>query len=224
MNLFERSLVRLLSLWLKATFAELQVEYRAGSSLNAEQLKEIQVFRQTYLQHRHPYLFDEEHCKYINEDHFDAECFHLTIRYKNRMIATNRLSHAKFEAAILLKNINLDQYNDYIEISRAVIDPSFKGIGQILFLWSGIYCATTTTKKGFIALTQEKLLSHYEAFGLEIMSRQLKIPYRGQQEYFLIGASFNQMAKMALKNKFLKTRYQSGASLEKHRALKESIG
>lgn len=163
---------------------------------------DILQFRKARLQPKLPYLFSEEHEKHLNELVIDKRSYHLVLKKNKEIVGYTRLVPVPFEYSLV--SSEKEEVADYLEITRAVVIPEIKGLGELLLISAGVHVCLKTSHKGFVAICRSELLQNFLNYGLIAVKQGITIDYRGTHQYTLIKGSFYEMAVKVLREKLFK--------------------
>lgn len=195
-------LVRLYKGVFKIFRPDISIHWLSGHELTADRYSEVVNFRKARLQKKLPYLFSDEHEKWINEQEIDERSYHMVLKRNHEVVGYTRLVPVPFEYSLV--STEKKEFTDYLEITRAVVIPEIKGLGELLLISAGVHVCLNTDKKGFVAICRPELLQNFLNYGLTTVKHGITIDYRGTHQYTLIKGSFYEMAVKVLKEKILK--------------------
>lgn len=160
-----------------------------------EKIEEVKAFRLKYYRYSLNYMLGEIDAN--GGDHYDEYSKIYCVKYKNRIVASIRLTPYPYESLEHIDSKQLSTFlgpnwRKYLEWNRLLIHPGFqaRGILQALIAYAGIHSLLSCEQSmyfGYSTATVRHLFSHFDISQETI---KFKIGRRGNQDYHLLKGHF----------------------------------
>jgi len=160
------------------------------SQFDIADVDEIGYFKQAVnIRLKKDYLLDEKHLENIGESDLAARSNLLSLVYRNRLVATCRLTPPPFEISRIFPNgeAAIDEYSDYLEISRLICVQKNMSANFLIHVGT---IGISSGCKGFVGLCMRHHLKSFKRFGFKIIAGPLPVPDRKGNEYFVVVGNF----------------------------------
>lgn len=166
--------------------------YRAD---NPDKMEEIKAFRLKYYKNSIDYMLGE--IDNVGGDHYDEYSNVYGVKFKNRVIASIRLTPYPYESLEHVDSERLQHFlgknwQQYLEWNRLLIHPGFqaRGVLQALIVFAGLHSLINCQQSMYFGYSTEAVRHLFSHFILSEETIRFNIGRRGTQEYHLLKGRF----------------------------------